>query len=225
VRRKILEIAAGLLEASAADLVLRAGFVAVRGMPDRCVAVAEVARLAYAPPAGGLPNGLEPGLEATQFFDPPGPAFSGAVHLAAVEVDRDTGRVRVHRYAVVEDCGPVINPMIVEGQIHGAVAQGVGEALGERLVYDEAGQLLTGTLMDYALPVAAALPSLILGHLETPSPLTPGGVKGMGEGGTIGAPAAIANAVADAVRALGIGITALPILPESLVALGRSPRD
>jgi carbon-monoxide dehydrogenase large subunit len=143
------------------------------------------------------------------------------VHLAAVEVDPDTGRVRVHRYVVVEDCGPVINPMIVEGQIHGAVAQGAGEALSERIVYGEAGQLLTGTLMDYALPVATALPAPILGHLETPSPLTPGGVKGMGEGGTIGAPAAIANAVADAVRGLGIAITALPILPETLAGVDR----
>jgi aerobic carbon-monoxide dehydrogenase large subunit len=120
----------------------------------------------------------------------------------------------------VEDCGPVINPLIVEGQIHGAVAQGIGEALDERLVYDEEGQLLTGTLMDYALPVASAVPDFAVGHLETPSPLTPGGYKGMGEGGTIGAPAAIANAVADAVRPLGIAITALPILPETLRKTG-----
>ncbi len=213
VRGRLLEIAAGVLEASAADLVLADGRVAVRGMPDRSVAVGELARLAHAPPGGGPAAGLE----VTEVFDPPGPTFSGAVHVAAVEVDRGTGRVRVLRYAVVEDCGPVINPMIVEGQIHGAVAQGIGEALGERLVYDESGQLLTGTLMDYALPAASALPRPLLGHLETPSPLTPGGVKGMGEGGTIGAPAAIANAVADAVRPLGIAITDLPIAPESLV--------
>jgi carbon-monoxide dehydrogenase large subunit len=116
----------------------------------------------------------------------------------------------------VEDCGPVINPTIVEGQIHGAVVQGIGEALGERLVYDESGQLLTGTLMDYALPVAATVPSFTVSHLETPSPLTPGGYKGMGEGGTIGAPAAVANAVADAVRPLGVAVTALPISAETL---------
>jgi carbon-monoxide dehydrogenase large subunit len=219
VRGKLLALAAGVLEASAADLVLADGRVSVRGAPDHAVAVADLARLAYAPPAGGLPGGLEPGLEATQYFDPPGPAFSGAVHVAAVEVDPDTGRVTVLRYAVAEDCGPVLNPTIVEGQVHGAVAQGVGEALGERLVYDEAGQLLTGTLMDYALPVAATMPAPALAHLETPSPLTPGGVKGMGEGGTIGAPAAIANAVADAVGPLGLAVTALPILPEGLVPL------
>jgi carbon-monoxide dehydrogenase large subunit len=124
--------------------------------------------------------------------------------------------VSLRDYVVVEDCGPVINPTIVEGQIHGAVAQGIGEALGERLVYDESGQLLTGTLMDYALPVAAMVPSFTVGHLETPSPLTPGGYKGMGEGGTIGAPAAVANAVADAVRPLGVAVTALPISAETL---------
>jgi carbon-monoxide dehydrogenase large subunit len=216
VRRKLLAIAGALLEASPADLLLRDGRVSVRGMPDRGVSVAEVARLASAPPPGGLPAGLEPGLEATQWFDPPGPTFSGAVHVASVEVEPETGRVTVREYTVVEDCGPVINPMIVEGQIHGAVAQGIGEALGERLVYDESGQLATGTLMDYALPTAGGLPFFAIGHLETPSPLTPGGYKGMGEGGTIGAPAAIANAVADAMKPRGVAITALPILPAVL---------
>jgi carbon-monoxide dehydrogenase large subunit len=117
---------------------------------------------------------------------------------------------------VVEDCGPMIHPIIVEGQIHGAVAQGIGEALGEQLVYDGMGQLMTGTLMDYPLPVASALPFFAIGHLETPSPHTPGGVKGMGEGGTIGAPAAVANAVADALRPLGVSVTSLPIRPEVL---------
>ncbi len=217
VRGKLLDLAAGLLEASPADLTLRDGRAVVRGMPDGGVSVAELARLAHAPPPGGLPGGLTPGLEATEAFDPPGPAFSGAVHVAQVEVDRDTGRVRVLRYVVVEDCGPVINPLIVEGQIHGALAQGAGEALGERLVYDAAGQLLSGTFMEYAVPVATTLPTPLIGHLETPSPLTPGGVKGMGEGGTIGAPAAIAGAVADAVRPLGIRVSDLPLVPERLV--------
>jgi aerobic carbon-monoxide dehydrogenase large subunit len=150
-------------------------------------------------------------------FDPPGPTFSGAVHLAVVEVDRETGRVRILRYALIEDCGPLINPLLVEGQIHGAVAQGIGEALFEELAHDEAGQLLTATLMDYALPTAADVPVIEIGHLETPSPLTPGGVKGMGEGGTIGAPAAVANAVADAVRPAGVAIIALPIRAQELV--------
>jgi carbon-monoxide dehydrogenase large subunit len=206
LRKKILDLAGGLLEASPADLLLDGARVTVRGMPDRGVTLGDVAR------AAGTPT-----LEVTERFDPPGPTFSGAVHVASVEVDGETGRVTVRRYVVVEDCGPVINPVIVEGQIHGAVAQGIGEALGERLVYDESGQLLTGSLMDYALPAAADLPSFTLGHLETPSPLTRSGHKGMGEGGTIGAPAAIANAVADAVKPLSITVTSLPILAEALV--------
>ncbi len=168
------------------------------------------------PRRAGSPGTWIPALQATQPFDPPAAAFSSAVHVAAVEVDADTGRVSVRAYSVVEDCGPMINPMIVEGQVHGALAQGIGEALGEQLVYDEMGQLVTGTLMDYAVPVASTLPSFAVGHLETPSPHTPGGVKGMGEGGTVGAPAAIANAVADAVRPLGVSVTRLPLLPETL---------
>ncbi len=207
LRRRVLDGAGALLEASPADLELRDGRVTVRGVPDRGVGIAEVAVAAG--------EGM---LEVTEAFDPPGPTFSGAVHVASVEVDPETGRVALHRYVVVEDCGPVINPVIVEGQIHGAVAQGIGEALGERLVYDEWAQLLTGSLMDYPLPTAADVPSFILGHLETPSPLTPGGHKGMGEGGTIGAPAAIANAVADAVKLLGVKVISLPISPESLIA-------
>jgi aerobic carbon-monoxide dehydrogenase large subunit len=216
VAEKIRTLAAHRLEASASDLVLEGGRAWVRGFPDRAVTVAEIARLAYSPPLGGLPGGLQPGLEATVYFDPPGATFSGAVHLAAVEVDGDTGRVTVTRYALVEDCGTVINPMIVEGQIHGAVTQGIGEALLEGVLYDDQGQLLTGTLMEYALPRADDLPEPEIGHLETPSPVMPGGVKGMGEGGTIGAPAAIANAVADATRHLGVRITKLPIRLESL---------
>jgi carbon-monoxide dehydrogenase large subunit len=222
VRDKLRTLAAHRLEAGAADVAIENGRAWVRGLPDRAVAVAELARLAYAPPLGGLPDGVSPGLEATVYFDPPGPTFSGAVHVAVVEVDRETGRVALRRYALVEDCGPVINPMIVDGQIHGAVAQGIGEALLEAVVHGDDGQLLTATLMDYALPKAEDVPAFEVGHLETPSPLTPGGVKGMGEGGTIGAPAAIANAVADAVRGLGIRITALPIRPEVLAGGSRT---
>jgi len=219
VRARLRVLAGHLLEAGVEDVVLERERAYVRGLPDRAVAIAELARLAYSPPRGGLPPALGPGLSATVYFDPPGPTFSGAVHVAVVEVDPATGRVRVTRYVVVEDCGPVVNPTIVEGQIHGAVAQGLGEALQETLAYDEDGQLLTGTLMDYALPKADDVPAFEIGHLETPSPIMPGGVKGMGEGGTIGAPAAIANAVADAVRALGVRITALPIRPEALRAV------
>jgi aerobic carbon-monoxide dehydrogenase large subunit len=218
VRARLTALAARVLEAAPEDVIVEHGRAHVRGLPDRALPVAELARLAYSPPRGGLPAELGPGLSATVYFDPPGPTFSGAVHVAAVEVDAATGRVRVRRYVVVEDCGPVVNPMIVEGQVHGAVAQGIGEALQEAIVYDDAGQLLSGTLMDYALPKADDLPAFEIGHLGTPSPIMPGGVKGMGEGGTIGAPAAIANAVADAMRPRGVRITALPIRPESLVS-------
>jgi len=216
VRARLAALAAHRLEAAAADIVIEAGRAHVRGVVDRSLGIAELAGLAYSPPRGGLPAGLEPGLTATVSFDPPGPTFSGAVHVAVVEVDRDTGRVRVGRYVVVEDCGPVVNPTIVEGQIHGAVAQGLGEALLESIVYDADGQLLTATLMDYALPRADDVPAFEIGHLQTPAPLMPGGVKGMGEGGTIGAPAAVANAVADAIRPLGRDVTALPIRPQDL---------
>jgi carbon-monoxide dehydrogenase large subunit len=222
VSEKMRTLAAHRLEAAAADVELAGGRAFVRGFPDRSIALAEITRLAYSPPLGGLPDGLVPGLEATVFCDLPGPTFSGAVHVAVVDVDPATGRVAVLRYALVEDCGRVINPIIVEGQIHGAVAQGIGEALLESVVHDDDGQLLTATLMDYALPRADDVPLFEIAHLETPSPVTPGGVKGMGEGGTIGAPAAIANAVADAVRHLGVQITRLPIRPESLLGGSRT---
>jgi carbon-monoxide dehydrogenase large subunit len=218
VADKLRALAADRLEASADDIVLGEGRAAVRGVPASGVPIAALARLAYTPPAGGLPVGLAPGLEATIYFDPPGSAFSGAVHVAGVEIDRDTGRVRVTSYAVVEDCGPVINPLLVEGQIHGAVAQGLGDALLEELIYDGEGQLVTATLMDYALPRADVVPDLEIGHLETPSPRMPGGFKGMGEGGTIGAPAAIANAVADAG---GVPVRRLPLHIVNVV-LGNS---
>jgi carbon-monoxide dehydrogenase large subunit len=203
VRDRLLTLAAARLEASPADLELAAGGIRVRGVPGRGVRIGELV-------TGGTP------LAECEVFDPPGPTFSGAVHVAAVEVDAGTGRVTVRSYAVIEDCGPVINPMVVEGQIHGALSHGIAEALGEPLVYDPDGQLLTGTLMDYALPVAADTPFFTVGHVETPSPLTPGGYKGMGEGGTIGAPAAIANAVADAVRPLGVRVNRLPLRAEEL---------
>jgi CO/xanthine dehydrogenase Mo-binding subunit len=223
LRPRIQRLAGHLLEAAPADVVLEDGRAYVRGFPQRVVTLAEIARAAYTP-GRGMPADFEPGLEATVHFDPPGPTFSGAVHVAVVEIDPETGRVAIPRYVLVEDCGPVVNPTIVEGQIHGAVVQGIGEALFERVVHDDAGQVVTGTLMDYALPKAGDVPSFAIGHLETPSPTMPGGIKGMGEGGTIGAPAAVANAVADAVAPLGISITALPIDAERLARLPRPPQ-
>src|SRR5262249_5391829 len=156
----------------------------------------EIARSAYAG-RKRLPEGMEPGLEATRFYDPYIGTAANASHVAIVEVDLDLCAVTLSRYVIVEDCGRIINPMIVDGQAVGGVAQGVGAALLEELVYDS-GQLVTGSLMDYVIPSAVEIPRVEVSHLEHASPSTLGGFKGVGEGGTIGAPAAIANAIADA---------------------------
>ena len=165
------------------------------------------------------PEGLEPGLEATKFYDPYYGTASNATHVAVVEVDRATCEVKTLRYVVVEDCGRMVNPLIVDGQVHGGVAQGIGAALLEEIVYDDHGQLLSGTLMDYVVPSACEVPMMEVHHLETPSPVTLGGFRGMGEGGTIGAPAAIANAIADALSPLGIEVAELPVSPDRLFRL------
>jgi carbon-monoxide dehydrogenase large subunit len=215
VREKVLAIAAHALEASPEDLLLADGRVSVRGMPDRSLDLARIAALAYAG-TKRLPKGLEPGLEATRFYDPYFGTASTAAHLAVVEVDPETWGVRVLRHVAVEDCGRIINPLIVEGQTVGAVAQGVGAALLEEVVHGEDGQLLTASLMDYPVPSAMEVPPVQVHHVERPSPTTLGGFKGMGEGGTIGAPAAVANAVADALAPLGVEVRELPITPDRL---------
>src|SRR5262245_11655999 len=218
LREKSLRIAGHLMETNPADLDVQDGRVVVRDKPERSLPFREVAKAAY----GGLrrlPKDMEPGLEVTRFYDPYYGTASSATHVAVVEVDRETYEVKIHRYIVVEDCGRIINPLIVEGQVRGGVAQGIGAALYEEVVDDEEGQLLTGTLMDYLVPTAAELIPIEVHHLETPSPTTLGGFRGMGEGGTIGAPAAIANAVSDALSPFGIEITELPITPERLFRL------
>jgi carbon-monoxide dehydrogenase large subunit len=215
LREKMLRIGAHLLEAHPSDLVVEDGRVAVRGLPDRCVTVRDIARAAY----GGrrrLPPDVEPGLEATRFYDPYYGTASNATHVAVVEVDPGTFQVRILRYLVAEDCGRIINPLVVDGQVHGGVAQGVGAALLEEIVYDGAGQLLTGTLMDYLVPSACEVPAVEVLHVETPSPTTLGGFRGMGEGGTIGAGAAIASAVSDALAGIGAEVNELPLSPERL---------
>jgi carbon-monoxide dehydrogenase large subunit len=220
LREKALQIAGHLLETNPADLDLQDGRILVRGKPERSIPFREITKAAY----GGLrrlPKNMEPGLEVTRFYDPYYGTASSATHVAVVEVDRETYEVKIHRYVVVEDCGRIINPLIVEGQVRGGVAQGIGAALYEEVVYDEEGQLLTGTLMDYLVPTAAELLPIEVHHVETPSPTTLGGFRGMGEGGTIGAPAAIANAVSDALAPLGIEITELPITPDRLFRLIR----
>jgi aerobic carbon-monoxide dehydrogenase large subunit len=218
---KIRAVAGVLLEAHAEDIELREARAGVRGAPDRALAYAELARTVHF--RSNALKGLEPSLEATVHYTNQQPwTFTNGAHLAVVEVDVETGRVRVLRYVAVDDCGRIVNPALVEGQIAGGVAQGLGGALFEHCAYDEAGQLLTTTLMDYAVPTAADVPPLELHHLETPAPSIAGGFKGAGEAGTTGAPAAILNAVNDALAPLGALISDQPITPERVVrALGR----
>ncbi|HEX9821562.1 MAG TPA: xanthine dehydrogenase family protein molybdopterin-binding subunit [Methylomirabilota bacterium] len=214
VREKIEKIAAHMLEAAPADLAIEGGTIAVRGAPGRTLTVTDVAGLAYRPAGGTLPPGVDPALEATQYYDPPPATFSNGSHVAVVEVDPETGQVTLVRHVVVEDCGRIVNPMIVDGQTHGAVAQGIGNALYEEIAYDAAGQPLTTTFMDYLIPGALDVPPLAIVHMETPPAVSVSGFKGMAEGGTIGSTAAIANAVADALAPLGIEVRELPLTPD-----------
>jgi carbon-monoxide dehydrogenase large subunit len=212
VRKKALAIAADRLEVAPEDLTLEDGRIAVRGAPDRGLTLGEVAAIAGSPrPGSALPGALDPGLEASGYIHVTQSTYSSGAHAAVVEVDTETGVVRILRYVAVDDCGTMINPMVVEGQVHGGIAHGIGNALLEAVVYDEAGQPLTGTLMDYALPRASDVPTFEVHHVVTPSPLNALGVKGAGEGGTLPAPAAIANAVADA---LGVNVTEMPLTRE-----------
>jgi aerobic carbon-monoxide dehydrogenase large subunit len=219
VRDKIGKIAGHMLEAAPEDLTIEGGTIGVRGAPGRTLTVADVARLAYRPAGGTLPPGIDPALEATQYYDPPPATFSNGVHLAVVEVDPETGHVEILRHVVVEDCGKMVNPMIVEGQTHGAVAQGIGNALYEDFAYDENGQPLTTTFMDYLIPGVMEVPAMDVIHVETPPPVTVSGFKGMAEGGTIGSTAAVANAVADALALLGADVRELPLTPDRIYQL------
>ena len=209
-------IAAHLIEAAPGDVELAGGRAQVRGDPATSVPVAELARVAHHA-AHLLPDGLGRGLEATASFDPEG-TFSNATHGAVVEVSPSTGAVRLVRYVVVEDCGVMINPMIVDGQVAGGVAQGIGAALFEELCFDPAGQPVSGSFVDYLVPTAADLPDFEIHHLCTPTTRTPTGSKGMGEGGTIGAPAAVLNAVNDALAQVGAAVDRIPVRPADVVA-------
>ena len=204
LRRRLLEDAAERLEAASADLALVGSRVEVAGSPERGIAIAELATQAE-----------EGRYEVGARYDPPLVAYPYATHACTVEVEPESGTVRLLRYVIVEDCGRIINPQIVEGQTHGAVAQGIGGALTESLVYDAEGQLLTASLMDYLVPTAPEVPRLELEHLEIPAPDSPNGAKGVGEGGTLAPPAAIANAVSDA---LGVEMNELPLTPERVSA-------
>jgi aerobic carbon-monoxide dehydrogenase large subunit len=216
VRHNLLAMAAHMMEANPDDLETAEGVIQVKGSPQSRMTVAEVARLAYHRPER-LPPGLMPAdLTTTQNYDaaPGTGTWANAAHAAIVEVDIATGFVRILRYVVVEDCGVMINPLIVDGQVHGGAVQGIGGAMMEHLVYDENGQLLSQTLMEYLLPSALDVPTIEVHHLQTPSAFTLGGFKGMGEGGAIAPLPALANAVSDALAPLGISIDALPLSPE-----------
>ncbi len=206
---KARRIAAALLEAGADDIVVDRGRFVVRGVPDRATTLADVAAAAWSVKA--LPASMEPGLEATTVWDPPNFTFPSGTHVAVVDVDLESGAVRLLRVVAVDDCGRVINPLLVEGQIHGGLAQGIGQALWEHMAYDDLGQCLTASLMDYAVPKADALPSWELDRIETPSPVNPLGVKGCGEAGTIGSTPAVVNAVIDALAPLGVTHLDMPL--------------
>jgi carbon-monoxide dehydrogenase large subunit len=209
VQDKAKRIVAHLLEAAPEDIEVSGDRFAVRGSPDKGMALAEVSAAAYIPE--NLPDGMEPGLEETTFYDPENFVFPFGAHACVVDVDVETGRVDVARYVAVDDCGPAINPMLIEGQIHGGVVHGLGQALYERIHYDENGQLVTGTFVDYCLPSAADVPSIETDRTETPSPSNSLGVKGVGEAGTIACTPAVVNAVVDALRPLGVTFMNMPL--------------
>ena len=212
IKDKAKALAAHLLEAAEADIEYADGKFFVRGSPDRGKTIQEVALMANV--AWNMPQGMEPGLEATTFYDTPNFAFPFGAHVAVVMVDPDNGIIDLRRYVAVDDCGPQINPVIVEGQVHGGVVQGAGQALWEGAVYDSSGQLLTGTLMDYAVPRAHMLPDIEVLSTVTPSPHNPLGVKGIGETGAIASTVTIYNAVIDALRPLGVTRLEMPLTPE-----------
>ena len=215
VREKARRVAGLMLEAAHEDIVLTAGRYHVQGVPDQGYTLPEIADRAY---SDEFPDDLEPGLEATAFFRQP-PSTNTCpfgAHIAVVEIERETGVTHVHSYFAVDDCGPRISPALAEGQIHGGLAQGIAQALWEEVVFDDQGQLLTGSLMDYTVPRASFFPPFTLGQTETPTPLNPLGVKGIGEAATIGSTPAVANAVMDALKPFGVRHLDLPLSPEKV---------
>ncbi len=232
VREKALRVAARVLEVDSADLVMDGEHVVVRGVPTRSIALGELARLVeeqaelieHEPsnPANKAP--IE-GLAAWRDFASQGAAYASGTHIAVIEVDSETGEVQILTYVAVDDCGRVLNHYLAEAQIHGGLAQGIGQALYEEVIYDQDGQLLTSTLMDYPLPLARQVPDFVTELIETPSPLNPLGVKGVGEAGCIGAPPAIVNAVLDALAPLGIDAIDMPLKPEKVWAVIQDARS
>jgi CO/xanthine dehydrogenase Mo-binding subunit len=224
VRHKILKMASERLEVAADDLELGDGQVRVKGTPQSAIPLGELAVEAN-PMRGAVKPGAEPGLEATNYFGPERGATASGVHAMIVEIDPETLQVSIDRYIVVHDCGRVINPLILDGQVQGGVAQGIGNAFFEQLVFDETGQLMNASFMDYLLPTALDVPRVETGHCETPSPLNPLGVKGAGEAGAIPVGPLFAQAVEDALGDKRFEILEIPVSPSRLWELLRQQRD
>ena len=214
IKEKAKRLAAHLLEANPEDMIFADGKISVKGSPDKSKTFGEIAL--YASVGASMPEGEEPVLDETTYYDPPNCTFPFGTHISVVEVFPDTGAVEVKRYVAVDDVGNIINPRIVHGQLHGGIAQGMAQALFENAVYDDNGQLLAGTLMDYAIPNASMLPDFEISHTVTPSPVNPLGVKGAGEAGTIGSAQCIMNAVIDALSPFGVRHMQMPATPEKI---------
>lgn len=219
LKEKALRVAADLLEANPADLEMAQGKIFVRGMAERAVTFADLARAAVPGWASKLAEGMSPGMEESYYYVPPTVTWANAVHVAVIEVDVQTGEIQLKDYVVAHDSGRLVNPMLVEGQVHGGVAQGIGGALYEEIVYDDLGQLLTGSFLNYLIPGSGEVPTIRTVHLESPSPLNPLGVKGLGEGGAIAPPAAIANALVDALAPFGVEVNEIPLKPVRVLEL------
>jgi aerobic carbon-monoxide dehydrogenase large subunit len=224
LRRKAFAIAANLLECAPADLELRDSGVGVVGVPGAVISLARLAQAARPGWDHSRPPGVEAGLEATRYWEPPTVTWSYAAHVAIVEVDPETGHIKIDKYVIAHDCGTVVNPLLVEGQLAGGTAQGIGGILLEEIGYDADGQLLTGSLTDYLVPTASDIPDMQMIHQHSPSPLNPLGVKGVGEGGAVAPPAAITNAICDALSMFGVEFNATPITPERVVQAVRGLR-
>jgi carbon-monoxide dehydrogenase large subunit len=216
LREKVFAIGANVLECAPTDLELRPGGVGIVGVPGAEVSLAKIALAAKPGWDNRRPQGVDAGLEETFYFEPPTVTWSYAVHAVIVEVDAETGGVKIDNYAIAHDCGVVVNPLLLEGQVVGGAAQGIGGAILEEFHYNSEGQLLTASLQDYMVPTACEIPAMTVVHQESPSPLNPFGVKGVGEGGAISPPVAIANAVCDALAHLKIELNRTPVRPDQL---------
>jgi len=217
--QQVKRVAAPLLGVPEDRVILRDSHAMVRDAPEKAVGFADVARAAYGMVHTAPPSGDGYGLMATEFYEPPPLTIANSTHIAFVAVDAQDGRVQIEKYLIVHDCGTVINQMIVDGQLHGGVAQGIGEVLMEEIIYDENGQFLNASLLDYLMPTAMDVPDMVLDHVDCPSSDTLGGFKGVGEGGVIGSVAAVSNAVADALSGIGVNVNRTPLRPGYLLAL------